>query len=89
MGLFRTFGTNALVAYFTHGMLALAVWAFIPSTARLPTARALLCAFRADLDPGPSARKTPDLHQALSDRLPRNLRDVPIVPLRAARICTL
>jgi len=38
IAVFRTFGTNALAAYFTHGMLALAVWVFVPSTARLPTA---------------------------------------------------
>ena len=47
VGLFRTFGTNALVAYFTHGMLALAVWAFIPSTAGLPAAVGAFCVFFA------------------------------------------
>ena len=47
LGLFRTFGTNALVAYFTHGMMALAVWAFIPSTAGLPTAVGAFCVFFA------------------------------------------
>jgi|GEM_PF-3334876 len=47
LGLFRTFGTNALVAYFTHGMMALAVWAFIPSTAGLPTALGAFCVFFA------------------------------------------
>ncbi len=45
LGLFRTFGTNALIAYFTHGMLALAVWAFIPTTAAMPTALGAFCVF--------------------------------------------
>jgi hypothetical protein len=45
LGVFRTFGTNALVAYFTHGMLALAVWIFVPSTAGLPIALAAFCLF--------------------------------------------
>jgi predicted acyltransferase len=30
LGVFRTFGTNALVAYFVHGMLTLALWPFVP-----------------------------------------------------------
>jgi hypothetical protein len=45
LGVFRTFGTNALVAYFTHGMLALAVWIFVPSTAGLPSALAAFVVF--------------------------------------------
>jgi predicted acyltransferase len=45
LGAFRTFGTNALVAYFTHGMLALAVWIFVPSTVGLPIALAAFCVF--------------------------------------------
>jgi hypothetical protein len=45
LGVFRTFGTNALVAYFTHGMFALAVWAFIPSTSALPIALGAFCVF--------------------------------------------
>ena len=45
LGVFRTFGTNALVAYFTHGMLALAVWVFVPSTAGLPSALAAFAVF--------------------------------------------
>ncbi|HEV8066693.1 MAG TPA: heparan-alpha-glucosaminide N-acetyltransferase domain-containing protein [Planctomycetaceae bacterium] len=45
LGVFRTFGTNALVAYFTHGMLALAVWIFVPSTAELPSALAAFVVF--------------------------------------------
>jgi Heparan-alpha-glucosaminide N-acetyltransferase, catalytic len=45
LGVFRTFGTNALVAYFTHGMLALAVWIFVPSTARLSSALAAFVIF--------------------------------------------
>jgi predicted acyltransferase len=45
LGVFRTFGTNALVAYFTHGMLALAVWVFVPSTAGLPSALAAFVVF--------------------------------------------
>jgi predicted acyltransferase len=45
LGVFRTFGTNALVAYFTHGMLALAVWVFVPSTSGLPIALAAFFVF--------------------------------------------
>jgi hypothetical protein len=45
LGVFRTFSTNALVAYFTHGMLALAVWIFVPSTAGLPIALAAFAVF--------------------------------------------
>jgi predicted acyltransferase len=47
LGVFRTFGTNALVAYFTHGMLALAVWIFVPSTAGLPIALGAFAVFFA------------------------------------------
>jgi hypothetical protein len=32
LGVFRTFGTNALVAYFVHGMLTLALWPFAPKS---------------------------------------------------------
>ena len=46
VGLFRTFGTNGRSSPISRtGMLALAVWAFIPSTARLPTALGAFCVF--------------------------------------------
>jgi predicted acyltransferase len=32
LGVFRTFGTNALVAYFVHGMLTLALWPLVPKS---------------------------------------------------------
>jgi predicted acyltransferase len=30
LGVFRTFGTNALIAYFIHGAMTLALWPFVP-----------------------------------------------------------
>jgi predicted acyltransferase len=45
LGVFRTFGTNALVAYFTHGMIELAVWAFVPSTVAFPIALSAFVVF--------------------------------------------
>jgi predicted acyltransferase len=45
LGVFRTFGTNALVAYFVHGMLTLALWPFVPKSVGIAGALTAVAVF--------------------------------------------